>query len=176
MGADMTLAANDIRAAEVFGALTELQREEVGLGGSSRRFSKGEYVFREGDAADFVFVIQQGRVGIYADAHDGVMQPIGILSNGQLLGLSAFFPLATWELTSRCLTDTTLLAIPRRWMLSHMISDPDLELRVLQGVLELERRRINELVAVITQTASLDPFERAFDDHDLDVQGFAHEP
>ena len=158
----MGVNANDIRAAEVFGALTELQREEVAQGGTIRRLSKGEYIFRAGDTADFLFVVQQGRVGLYADAHDGILHAINILSNGQLLGISAFFPIATWDLTARCQTDTTVLTIPRRSMLAHMISDPDLELRVLQGVLELERRRIVDLVAVITQTKALDAFERAF--------------
>ena len=158
----MGVNANDIRSCEVFSALTELQREEVALGGSISRLNKGEYIFRAGDTADFLFVIMQGRVGLYADSHDGVLHPINILSNGQLLGISGFFPLGTWDLTARCMTDTTTLTIPRRWILSHMISDPDLELRVLQGVLDLERRRIADLVAVITQTKSLDPFERAF--------------
>ena len=157
----MSVSPADIRIAEVFGALTEMQREEVALGGEIVTRDKGEYVYRAGDTADFLYIVRDGRVGMYADSHDGMLHPISILSSGQTLGISAFFSIASWALTARCLSVTRLLVIPRRWILSHMIGDPELELRILQGVVELERRTISELAAVIAE-ANVDPLEQAF--------------
>lgn len=140
----------ELRAVEIFIAVTELQREEIALGATIAKREAGEYVFRAGDTADFLFIVRDGRVGLYADAHDGVLHPVSIVSSGQALGISALFPVANWDMTARCLTRASLLVIPRRWLLSHMIGDPELELRILQGVMELERRRVSDLIATIT--------------------------
>ena len=157
----MALSAADIRSAEVFGALTEMQREEVALGGEIVTRDKGEYVYRAGETADFLYIVRDGRVGMYADSHDGMLHPISILSSGQTLGIGAFFSIASWTLTARCLSVTRLLVIPRRWILSHMIGDAELELRILQGVVELERRTIGELAAIIAET-DVNPLDQAF--------------
>lgn len=138
------------RSAEIFSALTDLQREEIALGASYSRREDGEYVFRAGDTADFMFIVAEGRVGLYADAQKGILHPITLLSSGQVLGLSALFHMANWDLTARCLSETSLIVIPRRWLLSHMIGDPDLELRILQGAMDISRRRKFDLITSIT--------------------------
>jgi CRP-like cAMP-binding protein len=153
--------SSEFRNAEIFEALSELQREEIALGATISRHKKGDYVFHAGNTADFLYVVAEGRVGLYADAHDGVLHPITILASGQVLGLSALLPIASWELTARCLTDTALVTVPRRWLLSHMISDPDLELRLLEGAQVVSHRRTGDLVVAITNV-NLGPFERAF--------------
>jgi len=150
----MEVNSAEFRSVELFTALTEMQREEVALGATLARRESGEYVFRAGDTADFLFIVSEGRVGIYADAHDGVLHPVSIVSRGQALGINSLFPVASWDMTARCLTRTVLIVIPRRWLLSHMIGDADLELRILQGVMEIERRRVADLVATITSMNS----------------------
>ncbi|MBN1428710.1 MAG: cyclic nucleotide-binding domain-containing protein [Anaerolineae bacterium] len=54
--------------------------------GSSKRYQSGEYIFEEGDPADYVYVITSGRVAIIKNIHADNQLILGYVGAGELLG------------------------------------------------------------------------------------------
>jgi CRP/FNR family cyclic AMP-dependent transcriptional regulator len=58
----------------------------VGAGRSAVKYKRGQSIFRQGDAADAVFYIQNGKVQITALSEQGKEGVIGMLNAGEFLG------------------------------------------------------------------------------------------
>ena len=58
----------------------------VGAGRSATRYKRGQPIFRQGDAADAVFYIQNGKVQVTVVSEQGKEGVIGMLSAGEFLG------------------------------------------------------------------------------------------
>jgi hypothetical protein len=69
----------------------------------------GEFVFREGEAASDVFIVQEGRVGLVttAGAAEGVVDAGGFFGEGGLFGA------ASRDVSAQALTDVRLLRLDR---------------------------------------------------------------
>jgi CRP/FNR family transcriptional regulator, cyclic AMP receptor protein len=59
---------------------------KVGAGKTILKFEKGQHVFKQGDVADAVFYIQNGRVKLTVVSEQGKEAVVGILEPGQFFG------------------------------------------------------------------------------------------
>ena len=59
---------------------------KVGAGKTILNFERSQHVFKQGDAADAVFYIQQGRVKLTVLSEQGKEAVVGILEPGQFFG------------------------------------------------------------------------------------------
>lgn len=69
-----------------FDAQASLSR--VGVGKTILEFQKGQNVFEQGDVADGVYYLQQGKVKITVLSDQGKEAVVGILERGQFFGES----------------------------------------------------------------------------------------
>ncbi|MCS7234953.1 MAG: cyclic nucleotide-binding domain-containing protein [Armatimonadota bacterium] len=69
---------------------------------SNVRFEEGAYLFREGEAADRLFLIRQGRVALELHTPQGVAV-IQTLSDGDVVGWSWMVPPYRWAFDARAL-------------------------------------------------------------------------
>jgi CRP/FNR family cyclic AMP-dependent transcriptional regulator len=58
----------------------------IGVGTPAARYERGQFVFRQGDAADAVFYIQTGKIQITVISEQGKEGVIGTLEAGEFLG------------------------------------------------------------------------------------------
>ena len=58
----------------------------IGAGRSTKKYSRGEFIFRQGDAADAVFYIQSGKIQITVISEQGKEGVIGMLDVGEFFG------------------------------------------------------------------------------------------
>jgi CRP/FNR family transcriptional regulator, cyclic AMP receptor protein len=62
---------------------------KVGAGKTISRYQKDQVIFSQGEAADSVFFIQEGRVKVVVLSDQGKEAVVGILETGQFFGKDA---------------------------------------------------------------------------------------
>ncbi|MDQ6748660.1 MAG: Crp/Fnr family transcriptional regulator [Candidatus Dormibacteraeota bacterium] len=68
------------------GSLSELERTGLLEHGRQRRYGRGDTLFHEGDASDWVAVLLRGRAKISYDSEAGTEVVLGVRDPGELLG------------------------------------------------------------------------------------------
>ena len=105
---------------------------------SDRRFAAGEVICKQGDAADFMYVITQGEVAFVAEEEGKQAIEIGQLGPSDYFGDMAILSGTPYQATARALGDVELLAIHRRDFRAMHAHLPNLRERVSR---EQERKR-----------------------------------
>ncbi len=91
-----------------------------------RRFAKGRLIFREGEPADAMFYIQQGRVKISTVSAQGKEAILALAGNGDFIGERALAPsYISRATTATAITDCVLLRleVAKTWRLLRKEQD-----------------------------------------------------
>lgn len=89
-------------------------------------FRSGEFVFREGGAADKFYVIRHGRVSLEVDVPGGEPVVLDALEKGDVLGWSWILPPYRWAFDARALELTRLTSLDAACLRGKMESDHEL--------------------------------------------------
>jgi CRP/FNR family transcriptional regulator len=114
--------------------LERLERAKV-----ERLYARGDFVFREGDAADAIFCLQRGAVKVYKLGQAGEEVAIRLLGSGALMGYRPMLAQDSFAASAVALDDSTICTIPSSLALSILRESPDLALQLL-GKLATELR------------------------------------
>lgn len=68
------------------GAAPRSERHSVGFSGEVKVYRRGDVIFNEGDAADCMYDILSGRVGIYTNCENGCRKPLTVLKSNLFFG------------------------------------------------------------------------------------------
>lgn len=106
----MTYAGRLHRVA-IFEGLTEAQFLKVEEMCLEEEFQKGEYLFRQGESADWLYIVLKGRVKLVRHAPTGAATIIEIYSVGDELTAAALIEGRTYPASARTLTDGVVVKI-----------------------------------------------------------------
>src|SRR5579859_2302740 len=100
----------------------------IGDGGRVVAFPKKQTIFAQGDAADAVFYIQEGKVRLTVVSKIGKEATLGILNEGQFFGEGSLAGQALRMGSATAMTDCELLRIDKKAMMlalhrEHKLSD-----------------------------------------------------
>ncbi len=73
------------------------------------RYEAGELIFREGDPATRVSLVEHGRVSLESRRRDGAPVGVQVIGPGDVLGWSWLFPPYYWHFDARALEPTTAI-------------------------------------------------------------------
>ena len=76
-----------------------------------RKFKRGEALFKEGDKAQSVFIVQSGRVSVYQSRGTQKFE-IMLLTTGQIVGEGAILGSETRQLAAEAVSETTVIEVP----------------------------------------------------------------
>jgi CRP-like cAMP-binding protein len=114
------------------------------------RAAPGEFLFREGDPARFIYLIRSGRVALQSDAagRGGLM--LETLGAGEVLGWRALFEARPWHLDGWVVEPTLAFAFDGTCLRGKIAREPAFGLAVTQRLLQavherLERARLQQL-------------------------------
>jgi len=111
----------------------------------------GETLFRLGDAADSLFVIDRGRVALTLPMQirerdeDILIEERG---PGQTVGWSALIAPHRFTLTASALIDTDVLALPRAALLDYFFTHPDVGYTVTRNIASVVGQRLQVFQAM----------------------------
>lgn len=113
-----------VRSLPVFRGLTPEDQRRLAVLATVKEYARGDYLWRSGDAAEFLTVIVRGRVKIvrHAEAGDVILE---IFTEGEPVGAIAVYNYMPYPASAICLEPTTLLLVPRRDYFELLDRHPD---------------------------------------------------
>lgn len=105
-----------------------------------RVYQSGEWLVRQGESADCMFVIQEGEVEILKRRGEGHVR-LAVRGPGEIIGEMALFERQTRSADIRARGRVRVITIDRRQFLRRIHEDPSLAYRVVQSL----SRRVREL-------------------------------
>jgi CRP/FNR family transcriptional regulator, cyclic AMP receptor protein len=85
-----------------------------------------QYIFREGEAADFFYVIRDGRVNIESYSPKTGSVTIQSCSDGEVIGWSSLFAPFRWHFDARAMVQTRLVALDAKCLRTKFEKDHNL--------------------------------------------------
>ena len=142
----MTLKPTDVlRKTPLFATLPDDDLRRVADLAVSRRFSRKEAIFREGDRADGFFIVSSGKVKVFKLSGEGKEQILHILEAGQTFAEAVIFEGGGYPAHAETLTDAELLFLPKRPFVDLLERHPNVAIRMLAS-LSRWLKRMTDLV------------------------------
>ena len=112
-----------------------------------RVYREGEWLMRQGETADCMFVIQEGEVEILKRRGEGHVR-LAVRGPGEIIGEMALFERETRSADIRALGRVRVITVDRKQFLRRIHEDPSLAYRVVQSL----SRRVRELSEELART------------------------
>jgi NTE family protein len=124
--------AEFLRNVPVFAPLSDAMRSEIAGLVKAVSVRRDEWLFREGDYADSVYVVRLGQLAVIRE--DREPETVNVLTRGSVLGELALLNDSDRSASVRALRDTELLQITRAHFESLLRSEPELTLSLARAL------------------------------------------
>lgn len=116
----------------------------------------GERLFEMGQRAERFWLVRRGRIKLYRLTANGAEKVIEVIGPGQTFAEAVmFFSLREYPVHSEALTEAEVLGFDADRFLAVLRASPDTCLRVLGGLSQRLRHRIDEIEALSLQNSTL---------------------
>ena len=117
------MTAQPLSSHEVFRFFRPEQVEAISDNAEEISFRAGQFVYRKGDEAEYMFTVLKGQVALRLPRRDGVSLLIEEVTEGALFGSCACFQLEEYSLSAQCTEDSKLLSINSNTLKTLMDQD-----------------------------------------------------
>lgn len=133
-GVDRVLLA--VRSLPYFRGLSPDDQRRVSALATVRDYERGDYLWREGDAAEALTLIVRGRVKIVreAEAADLILE---IFGDGEPVGAIAVYNYIPYPASAICMEPVTLLIMPRRDYFEMLDRNPEFTRAIIREMTKL---------------------------------------
>lgn len=126
-----------------FSGLSEDVLEVLARSASTRRISKGEVLFRQGERADKFYLVRDGRMSVEIPAIMGPVLEIQNLGPGEVLGWSWLIAPYRWNFQARAEEDAELLEFDGKALLARCEEEPEFGFQLLKRFAALMSERLD---------------------------------
>jgi len=168
----------------LFSDLSDEQRDKIAQLSREMTFETGDVLFREGDPADNIYIVLQGRVAVEVGLLGRQRRrcaTIATARRGEFVGWSAAIGSAKYLASAYAVEKTAAVVVDRRALHSLFVDNPASGLRVMEKLIDLARSRLSrttEILANMLSTASHDlkaPLAAVQSLHQVILGGYAGE-
>lgn len=125
----------------LFSLLAERDRRKIAGEVIETRYGKGEYIFREGDPADYFHIVKEGTVKCVKSSSDGKECTLKVLMPGDLFCCeTAVFDGAPYPGSAQPMGDVSILRLRKKSYFEVLRRNPDAALEVIKYL----GQRLNE--------------------------------
>lgn len=117
--------------------------------GQRRSFRNKDILFRAGDPADELYLLEQGQVRLFNNSAHGRSLTLSVVEAGDIFGEMVLFPGQRRASHAQALSDGSLYAVPRHLLERLLTSEPALALQIMENLgrrLQAVERRLGDLV------------------------------
>ena len=108
-------------------------------------YEKNQMIYRQGDAADYVYYLKKGKVQIFISSAGGSEKILSIFSEGNLFGKSSFFDKMLRTSCAKALTKSEIIVIDKKMMADIISRRPDFALDLLEYLSKTVRMFSNQI-------------------------------
>ena len=137
-----------LRQSLIFSGLNDEELAELAGMAIKRSFMPGEFIFWDGDAPDWFYIVAEGKVKVLKYSSLGKEFIIAFFSPGEMFGEVAVFENKPYPASAQAVAETKVLGIKREDFLSFLANRPQVALRiinVLGGRLRDAQSRLRDL-------------------------------
>ena len=129
----------------LFKGLKEQQVKQVTEIVETRKYSRGQTIFTEGEKAEGFYVLKEGRLKVFKLSSEGKEQILHIFGPGEPFGEVAVFTESQYPAHAEALDPAEALFFPRRRFIDLVMKDPSLSMNML-AVLSRRLKYFTQLV------------------------------
>jgi CRP/FNR family cyclic AMP-dependent transcriptional regulator len=107
-----------------------------------RYFNKGEIIFYEGEPGVGMYVIENGKIGIYKNFDDNSKEELAILQSGEFFGEMALLDESARSATAVALENTSVLGLFRHDLFNLINRKPKLGNKILLKLAQMLAERL----------------------------------
>ncbi|HXX01449.1 MAG TPA: cyclic nucleotide-binding domain-containing protein [Candidatus Acidoferrales bacterium] len=109
---------------------------------SNVRFTKGDYIFKEGDPADTFYLVREGKVAVEIAAPQHRPIIIATLAEGEILGWSWILPPYQWKHDARATENVRAIALDGKCLRAKCEENHDFGYEVLKRFARIIEQRL----------------------------------
>src|SRR5210317_1371106 len=132
---------------------TELSLAKLSKIARRVEFDKGEYIFSEGDASKYFYIVESGRVILSKDSPSGKAFTFLVATRGLPLNAVACLKPRPRFFSARAAEKTTVIAIPSRAFKQWILDNPDVAAGILDTMADLLDGAYNRILDLIDESA-----------------------
>jgi len=117
-----------------------MRKHSIEKGALGRVYQDGEFITRQGDVGQVMYVVQQGKVEVLME-RDGHETLLRVAGEGEFLGEMAIFDHEVRSASLRAKGEVKVLTIDKKNFLKRIHVDPSLAFRIVQTM----SQRVREL-------------------------------
>ncbi len=141
------LVVETLKRCKIFKHLSATGLKGIAALATPLRVARGSYIFRRGDPADMLYIVQDGLVNLHIGSPSGQYLTLAIVSVGDTLNGSAL-SLDSHFMTAQAMSDTVLLRIGRVDFSSLLKKYPSIAVKIIRLTarqLKAECRRMMDM-------------------------------
>jgi len=137
-----------LRSSSIFSSLHDDELDELANLSIEHSFMPNEFIFWDGDAPDWFYIIAEGKVKVLKHSSSGKEFIVAFFGPGEMFGEVAVFENKSYPASSQAVVDTKVVGIKREKFLSFLANRPQVALKiinVLSGRLRDAQGRLRDL-------------------------------
>lgn len=99
-----------------------------------KEYAKGDIVFSEGNVANTLYFINEGKIKLYKYTKDGKEQILHVLSEGDFFGELELIKPSKYTFNSKAIIDSKICTLTKDEMREIMMKNPEIGIKVLETV------------------------------------------
>ncbi len=123
--------AQILKRSPIFSSLNDYELGELADISIERSFMSNEFIFWDGDAPDWFYVVAEGRVKVLKHSSLGKEFIIAFFGPGEMFGEVAVFEDKPYPASAQAVTETKVIGIRREEFLSFLANHPQIALRII---------------------------------------------
>jgi len=124
--------ANALRQAFILSDLNDSEVFELAGLAVDRSFAQGEFIFQEGDTAEYFHIIAEGKVKTLKHSSMGSEFIIAFFAPGDMFGAVAAFTDKPYPCSARAVAETRIMEIRKEDFMAFIIKHPQVALRIIK--------------------------------------------
>ena len=140
--------AQILRSSAIFSSLNDDELTELAGLAVDRSLTSGEFVFWDGDAPEWFYIVAEGKVKVLKHSSLGKEFIIAFFGPGEMFGEVAVFENKPYPASAQAVTEAKVVGIRKEDFLSFLVNHPQVALRiisVLGGRLRDAQGRLRDL-------------------------------
>jgi CRP/FNR family cyclic AMP-dependent transcriptional regulator len=119
-----------------------------------RTYNAGDYIFREGDPGNEMFIIQTGKVKITKQVKEGVDKTLVVLGAGDFFGEMAVIDKAERSANAIAMEPSRLIALDEEVFEMHMQTNPKIVKKILKNLTSRLREANDQIATLMIKDAN----------------------
>jgi CRP-like cAMP-binding protein len=138
-----------------FAHLDEENLAKIAAHATIRYYRKKEFIFREGDPANRLCIVQYGRVKLFKASTSGREFVPHIAGPGNTMNIAALFGEKSHFLSAQCIEDTSILCVGREEFLSFLNEYPSVAIKIVSILGEVINFTYEKIMDLLVERVDL---------------------